>query len=357
VERSKRVRLQIGIGIAVLAGAITIAAVSLTSLQGSLPAQKRGRAAPDFVGINAWVNSPPLTLTQLRGKVVWIDFWTYSCINCIRTLPDVRQFYARYHQAGLEIVGVHSPEFSFEKNLANINAAVKRYRLPYPIAVDNEMSTWTAYLNNSWPHVYLIDRNGKIAFDLSGEGGDEDLQTHLRALLAETGAHLPPPINFSETSFNPHQTPEIYAGFDRGGLQSSLANTEGYVPGQIVDYRAVDARTVTDAGPNGSFFLAGKWFNGGEFMRAEQDGARVELPFFARNVFIVAAPAGAKATASVLLDGKPVPASLLGEDATGGTIVVSRDDLFRVLHLPTASVHRVTLTVSKGFSLYTFTFG
>ena len=357
MNRTKRLQLQIGGGLVVLAVAATIAAVSLTSLQGALPAQSRGRAAPDFIGINAWVNSPPLSLKQLRGKVVWVDFWTYSCINCIRTLAYVREFYARYHQAGLEIVGVHSPEFSFEKNLANIKAAVERYRLPYPIAVDNQMATWTAYLNNSWPHVYLIDRNGKIAFDLSGEGGDDDLQTHLRALLAETGAHLPPPIDFTEAWFNPHNTPEIYAGFDRGALQSSLANTEGYVPGQTVDYRPVDARTVNDAGPNGSFFLAGKWFNGSEFVRAEQDGARVELPFFARNVFIVAAPEGAKATAAVLLDGKPVPPSLLGEDATGGTIVISRDDLFRVLRLSAADVHRLTLTVSKGFELYTFTFG
>ena len=357
MERRKRFQLQIGAGILLLAGAVVFAAVQLTSLQGALPAQRRGRVAPDFVGINAWVNSPPLTLKQLRGKVVWIDFWTYSCINCIRTLPDVRQFYARYHQAGLEIVGVHSPEFSFEKNLRNIKAAVKRYRLPYPIAVDNKMATWSAYLNNSWPHVYLIDRNGKIAFDLSGEGGDEDLQTHLRALLAETGAHLPPPIDFSTPVFNPHQTPEIYAGYERGGVTMSLANDEGYVPGQIVDYKPVGAAAVRDVGPNGSFFLEGKWFNGGELMRAAQDGARVELPFFARNVFVVAAPQGAKATATVLLDGKPVPPSLLGEDATGGTIVISRDDLFRVLHLSAAGVHQLTLTVSKGFELYTFTFG
>jgi hypothetical protein len=137
----------------------------------------------------------------------------------------------------------------------------------------------------------------------------------------------------------------------------SLANTEGYVPGQIVDYKPVGAAAINDVGPSGSFFVEGRWFNGAEFLRAEQDGARVELPFFARNVFVVAAPQGAKVTASVLLDGKPVPASLLGEDANSGTIVVSRDDLFRVLHLPTAGVHRLTLTVSKGFELYTFTFG
>jgi len=352
-----RRKLWIGLGVLVLAGAISFAAVRLSSLQGSLPAQKRGQAAPEFIGITSWLNSPPLTLKQLRGKVVWIDFWTYSCINCIRTLPDVRQFYARYHQAGLEIVGVHSPEFGFEKNINNIKAAIKRYRLPYPIAVDNVMGTWNAYHNDSWPHVYLVDKDGSVAYDYPGEGGDADIQTQLRKLLAETGAKLPPPIDFSSSTFNPHQTPEIYAGFDRGSIEQTLANPEGYQPGRVVDYKAVPAKTVTDAGPNGSFFLAGKWFNSGEFMRAEQDGARVELPFFARDVFIVAAPAGAKTTVSLELDGKPVPKAVLGADAPGGTIVVDRDDLYRALHLTSPEIHRLTLTVSKGFELYTFTFG
>ena len=340
-----------------LAIAITLAAVKLSSLQGALPEQRRGKQAPEFLGISSWINSKPLSVKQLQGKVVWIDFWTYSCINCIRTLPAVREMYARYHQAGLEVIGIHSPEFGFEKNLNNIKAAVARYRLPYPIAVDNQMATWTAYLNNSWPHVYLIDKTGRIAFDLSGEGGDEELQAHVRSLLSETGAHLPPPIDFGAFTFNAHQTPEIYAGYDRGSIEQTLANTEGYVPGQIVDYQSVTPKEVTDAGTSGSFFLEGKWFNGGEFVRAEQNGARIELPFFARNVFVVAAPSGAKATASVLLDGKPVPPALLGEDATGGTITINRDDLFRVLRLPSASIHRLTLTVSKGFELYTFTFG
>jgi thiol-disulfide isomerase/thioredoxin len=347
----------LGIGIGVLAVAIAFAAVRLTSLQGSLPEQRRGKVAPEFLGINAWINSSPLTLRQLQGKVVWIDFWTYSCINCLRTLPAVREMYARYHQAGLEIIGVHSPEFDFEKSLNNIKAAVARYRLPYPIAVDNQMATWTAYLNNTWPHVYLIDKTGRIAFDYSGEGGDDELQANVRSLLKETGAKLPPPIDFSAFTFNPHQTPEIYAGFERGELTSSLANSEGYVPGQVVTYHAVTPSEINDAGTSGAFFLVGKWFNGQEFVRAEQDGARIELPFFARNVYVVAAPTKGKATATVLLDGKPVPPSLLGDDATGGTIVIDRDDLFRVLKLPSASIHRLTLTVSKGFQLYTFTFG
>jgi len=357
VERVRRLRLQIALGVLILAVAISLAAVRLTSLQGSLPAQNRTRVAPEFTGISTWFNSQPLTLQKLRGKVVWIDFWTYSCINCIRTLPAVREMYARYHQAGLEIVGVHSPEFAFERVPGNVQEAIKRYRLPYPVALDNDMATWNAYLNRSWPHVYLLDATGHVAFDYSGEGGDEDLQSHVRSLLQESGATLPPPIDFSEFTFNPHQTPEIYAGYDRGSIQQSLANLEGYKPDTIVDYAPVSAKEVEDAGPNGLFYLTGKWFNAAEYVRAEQDGATIELPFFAQNVFVVAAPQTGTARATLQLDGKPVPASALGEDAASGTIVVSRDDLFRALHLSRAGVHRLTLTVSKGFRLYTFTFG
>jgi thiol-disulfide isomerase/thioredoxin len=357
MERARRLRLQIGLGVLILALAITIAAVRLTGLQGKLPSQSRGRVAPEFTGIAKWFNAQPLTLQQLRGKVVWIDFWTYSCINCLRTLPSLREIYARYHQAGLEIVGVHSPEFAFEKVPGNVQDAIKRYRLPYPVAMDNDMATWNAYLNRSWPHVYLIDKTGHIAFDYSGEGGDEDLQTHLRTLLAETGATLPPPIDFGAFTFNPHQTPEIYAGYERGSIEGTLANIEGYKANEVVDYAPVSPGAVNDAGPAGSFFLTGKWFNAAEYVRAEQDGARIDLPFFAQNVFVVAAPQTGTARVTLALDGKPVPASWLGADAPAGVIVVSRDDLFRALHLKQASVHRLTLTVSKGFSLYTFTFG
>jgi thiol-disulfide isomerase/thioredoxin len=353
----RRYRLQIGIGVVVLAAAIGIAATRVTTLQGNLPSQKSGKAAPEFTGITTWLNTKPLTLQQLRGKVVWIDFWTYSCINCIRTLPAVREFYARYHQAGLDIIGVHTPEFAFEKITANIESAIRRYHLPYPVAVDNNMATWNAYLNRSWPHVYLIDASGNVAFDYSGEGGDEEIQDHVRSLLASTGATLPPPIDFGAFHFNPHQTPEIYAGYERGSFESSLGNREGYAIDKTVSYASVSPGTVEQAGTNGVFFLEGKWFDAAEYVRAESDDVRVELPFFAQNVFVVAAPEGSGARARVLLDGHEVPAGLLGADARGGVIRIARDDLFRVLHLPSAGVHRLTLIVSKGFKLYTFTFG
>ncbi|MCA1830295.1 MAG: redoxin domain-containing protein, partial [Actinobacteria bacterium] len=151
----KMVDVRVGVAVLVLALAVALAATRFSFLQGAAPLGGAGsRPAPALTGIDAWINSPPLQLDQLRGHVVWVDFWTYSCINCLRTLPFVKSMYARYHGAGLDIVGIHSPEFDFEKVESNVRAAVARYSLPYPVALDNEMTMWRAYRNNEWPHVY-----------------------------------------------------------------------------------------------------------------------------------------------------------------------------------------------------------
>ncbi|HQU09137.1 MAG TPA: thioredoxin family protein, partial [Opitutales bacterium] len=127
--------------------------------------------APNFSGIDAWINTQPLTLQDLRGKVVLVDFWTYSCINCIRTLPYLTSWYKKYHTDGLVIVGVHAPEFEFEKKLANVQAAVKQYDIQYPVALDNQLDTWSQFNNRYWPAHYLIDRNGNVVYTHFGEGG------------------------------------------------------------------------------------------------------------------------------------------------------------------------------------------
>ena len=338
------------IAVLLFGGAIAFTATRVRSLQGNLgtgPAS--GMPAPEFTGISTWINSKPLTLADLRGKVVWIDFWTFSCINCIRTLPAVRALYDRYHAYGFEVVGVHSPEFGFEKSAPNVRAAVERNMLRYPNAMDNDMATWRAYHNQYWPRVYLLDAKGKIRFDHIGEGGEDELQTQVRALLRETSATLPPRVDLTADLPSAHITPEIYAGFERGSQQGSLANPEGYQPSVIVNYKPVSASAVTAAGVDGAFFLEGKWSASGEYVQAAEDGARIVLHFFARKVFFVAAPSGAPARAHLSVDGTT--------PATGGDLVVNRDDLFSALALPQASEHVLTITASKGFRLYTFTFG
>lgn len=353
--RSKRAT--VAVAFVILGIGIAVAATRLSFLQGPAPAgSKRSDPAPEFVGISRWLNSPPLTIEALRGKVVLIDMWTYSCINCIRTFPALKAMYERYHSAGLEIVGVHSPEFNFEKNPVNVQAAITQYKIPWPVAMDNDMATWRAYRNAYWPHVYVIDARGVIRFDQIGEGGHDQIQDRVRALLTQAHAVLPPPVNFDEDGPSGQITPEIYAGIDRGSFVGTIANKEGYGrAGKMIDYKPVEPSAIANAN-DGQFFLEGKWVASDEYIEAGEDGAKLELPFFARDVFFVAA-SSSPVDVRLMLDGKPVPASLLGADAPDGVVRVSSSKLYRSIHLADVEAHRLTLTANKGFKLYTFTFG
>lgn len=147
-------------------------------------------AAPDFSHIEHWLNSAPLSMPALRGKVVLVDFWTYSCINCLRTLPYVTRWHQRYKDQGLVVVGVHTPEYPFEKQTRNVQTAIKRFDIPYPVAQDNQYATWKAYDNQYWPAAYLIDRNGRIVLKHFGEGHYEEMEQAIRLLLASDSPQL-----------------------------------------------------------------------------------------------------------------------------------------------------------------------
>jgi len=161
--------------------AILVGAVSAQA------AQVSPQAAPAFTGIDTWLNSAPLNLQQLRGKVVLVDFWTYTCINCIRTLPHVKQWHEKYKDKGLVVVGVHTPEYPHERATANVTAALKRFDIRYPVAQDNRYATWEAYRNQYWPAVYLINKNGKIVYTHFGEGEYEQTEATIQRLLAQPG--------------------------------------------------------------------------------------------------------------------------------------------------------------------------
>ena len=141
------------------------------------------QAAPDFTGINNWFNSKPLSLADLRGKVVLVDFWTYGCVNCVNTLPHVTELYAKYRDKGLVVVGVHTPEFPFERSASNVQAALKRHGITYPVAQDNDSKTWNAYRNQYWPAQYIIDQSGKIVFQHAGEGAYDQIDRTVAKLL------------------------------------------------------------------------------------------------------------------------------------------------------------------------------
>jgi len=141
------------------------------------------QTAPDFAGITNWFNSKPLSLADLRGKVVLVDFWTYGCVNCVNTLPHVTDLYAKYRDKGLVVVGVHTPEFPFERSASNVQAALKRHGITYPVAQDNDSKTWNAYSNQYWPAQYIIDQNGKIVFQHAGEGRYDEIDRTVGKLL------------------------------------------------------------------------------------------------------------------------------------------------------------------------------
>ena len=170
-------------GATALALAVCLLAAACRGGAQAGPAQSM--PAPEFAGVGRWINSPPLTVAGLRGKVVLVEFWTYACGNCIRVTPHVNAWHRRYRDLGLVVVGVHTPEYEAERVPANVEAAVARYGIGYPVALDNDYATWNAYRNQFWPALYLIDRQGRVVYRHVGEGDYEQTEARIRELLAQ----------------------------------------------------------------------------------------------------------------------------------------------------------------------------
>ena len=174
------------IGLAVATGGMIGVSVPARATAEAAKVADSGPRAPEFNGITHWLNSQPLTLAQLGGKVVLVDFWTYGCINCVHTLPHVISLYEKYKDRGFVVIGVHAPEFAYEKSTDNVAAAIKRYGIHYPVAQDNNFATWNAYSNHYWPAQYIIDRQGRIVYRHAGEGGYDTIENTVRGLLDRT---------------------------------------------------------------------------------------------------------------------------------------------------------------------------
>ena len=307
--------------------------------------------APDFTGNDRWFNtsaSAPLDLAGLRGKVVLVDFWTYTCINCIRTLPYLRAWDGRYRNRGLTIVGVHTPEFAFERDPDNVQRAIRQNRLRYPVAQDNEYATWSAWGNQYWPAKYLIDARGRVRYVHFGEGAYEETEAAIRALLAEAGADRLGPMAEAhvETASPELATPETYLGYERA---------ERFLPGPprpgFGRYESVDEL------PPVHFALSGEWRVSRESATAVRD-ARIEARVTARKVFLVLSSKGRRPReVEVLLDGHPVGPSEAGEDVRDGRVTVREERLYRLVSLPRVEDSRLTLRLPSGVTGYAFTFG
>jgi cytochrome c biogenesis protein CcdA len=304
-------------------------------------------AAPEFAGIEAWQNSAPLTMKELQGKVVLIDFWTYSCINCVRTLPYLTDWDKKYRDMGLVIVGVHSPEFEFEKKPANVRDAIAQHGIRYPVALDNNLSTWLNFHNRYWPAHYLIDWQGRVIYTHFGEGKYNVTENNIRYLLGlkEQGET----IQVEGPTFAPGQTPETYLGYDRadsfGGKESVMRDAQG-------GYRF--PATL----PAGAWALSGTWQVEREKIVAGGQGAALRLNFKARKVFLVLGTAGGKPVRVTLkLNGEAV-GNNAGKDATAGVVTVERNTLYELIDQRSPKNGLLEIeTDAPGLEAYAFTFG
>jgi cytochrome c biogenesis protein CcdA/thiol-disulfide isomerase/thioredoxin len=305
--------------------------------------------APEFVDNQDWFNTPgdkPLTLKQLRGRVVLVDFWTYSCINCIRTLPYLTAWDKRYRKDGLTIVGVHTPEFPFEREASNVESAIAENGIEYPVVQDNDQATWNAYANQYWPAEYFIDARGKVRFVHFGEGEYGEKEAVIRDLLTEaghkvgrgeSGAHgLAPSAGVS--------TPETYLGAARA---ERFTNAE-LSPG-LHDFSA-PAKL-----PDNEFAYHGKWRIALDSATAA--GGSLDLSFGARHVYLVLGSPGVDRKVRVKLDGKPISAADAGADVHGGAVTVSSQRLYDLVDMPRVEHHVLELEPEAGVMGYAFTFG
>jgi cytochrome c biogenesis protein CcdA/thiol-disulfide isomerase/thioredoxin len=298
--------------------------------------------APAFTDITTWLNTPgdkPITLASLRGKVVLVDFWTYSCINCQRSLPHVEAWYRRYHADGLDVIGVHSPEFAFEHVVSNVVAASHQLGVHYPIAIDNNHGTFNAYENNYWPADYLIDATGQIRNLENGEGNYGATESDIRQLLvaANPKVHLPPRTGVPDKTPVNQLTPETYLGYHYLEAQQfqTLANSS-FTPGATATY------SFPSSLPLDFFALAGTWTSGSEDLTARAK-AQIELSFQADDVYLVL---GGSGTLDVAVNG-----------THSKTITVSGiPRLYTLVHGDYRAA-TVTLNASPGVQAYDFTFG
>ena len=286
--------------------------------------------APELTGLQDWINSDPTTLKELRGKVVLIDFWTYSCINCIRTLPYLTQWYNSYKDDGFVILGIHAPEFAFEKVPANVKQAVNDRKLTYPIALDNDFATWRAYNNRFWPAHYLIDKNGQVRREHFGEGKYAETEEAIRTLLAEAGAEDLGDKTTTDASspISQNQTPETYLG---------SARAEDYTNDKLVN--GEHTYTLSKDQPLHSWSLSGTWNVQDEYAECVTD-CKLQIHYQAKEVYAVFS---GNSHGTVTVNSKKIS--------------ISSDDLYTLISNDKLTNDTVTLELSPGLAIHAFTFG
>jgi cytochrome c biogenesis protein CcdA/thiol-disulfide isomerase/thioredoxin len=310
---------------------------------------------PEFTQVTIWLNSQPLTNEGLRGKVVLIDFWTYSCINCIRTLPKVTRWDEKYRDQGLVIVGVHTPEFQFEKDVNNIKSAIARHQIKYPVAVDNEFGTWKAYHNQFWPAKYLIDAEGKLRLTHFGEGDEDEFERAIQSVLTEAKLlHKPVEIDPLKKSVELFKirSPETYVGYNR---TSNFFSNEKIEPDQTINYTPPSSLRLN------YWALGGTWKVIDEAAILQAPQGKIQFRFEAPKLNLVMKGSEKGIAAKIMIDGTPLPQNMRGVDVgPDGKVIIKDARLYNLITLPKDDDKEHLFEMifeNSNVELYAFTFG
>ncbi len=353
----------------------TITTIKLNKTQFQQVNESQFKKAPEFAQISGYINTPnnnPLTLSSLKGKVVLVYIWTYTCINSIRPMPYIHDWNQKYSDKGLVIVGVHSPEFTFEKNYTNVKAAVQKFGITYPVLLDSDHGTWNAYGNQYWPRYYLIDTQGYIRYDHIGEGGYDQTEKAIQSLVTERAAlmgakeimfNAKPTVikqgSLQYVDLSQSTTPEIYIGYDTA--RAPLGNPEGFKPNHTVSY---SIQSNTNFKPD-VVYLQGNWKNNPDNMELQNDTGRILLTYYAKAVNIIAGGKGGGVVSNdvgagaVAASTAKTPNKSLGVDLSqDGSFRIDGQRLYNLSIHNNYAVHNIVIDIKgKGFQFYTFTFG
>jgi len=311
--------------------------------------------APELTDISGYINTNSnLTIASLKGKVVIVDFWTYSCINCLRTLPYLNAWYDKYKDDGLVIIGIHTPEFNFEKDYNNVEMAVQKYDIKYPVVLDNDYGTWTAYQNQYWPRKYIIDKQGHIRFDHIGEGEYPEEEQEIQMLLSENGTLVNESLsNIADQTPTTDNSPETYLGWQFALPRGENIGGDGFKPNETYTYPAQDPNKLQ----KDIAYVENTWYNKEDSLVSFNDSI-MYYKFTAKNANIVL---DGKGIIQVYLDNSPIPKDAAGADInyyTDGSayINVTEPRLYDI-YSGNYSTHVLKLVFTEGIQANAWTFG
>jgi len=316
------------------------------------------RKSPNLVDISYYLNISSEELTKkMENKVILYDIWTYSCINCIRTLPFITSWDEKYSDQGLLIIGIHSPEFEFEKDPQNVKIAIKKYGITYPVVMDNNMETWKAFENNYWPRKYIADHEGNLRYDHIGEGSYQETEKIIQKLLDERSIALDIKnisenklVIIEEFEHTLFRTPELYFGYKFAQNRNQLGSNEGFQPEMIVKYSEPNNIELN------KFYPIGNWKNHEDSMELTKSTGLIKVSFDAKEVNIVTKN---NAQLKIYLDGVPLTKKHAGSDIIfGNKMDVSNAGMYNIINSETRIAHTMEIVIEgKGFQAFTFTFG